>query len=389
MPTLKAPFASMSLVSSDSSPLVVGTSAASRQLDSDISAAARSMAKVLLTGESGAGKEIAARLIHERSPRRHMPLVTINCAGVPETLLESELFGHVKGSFTGAYRDKPGLLETANGGTVFLDEIGEMSLRMQALLLRFLETGEISRVGDEREPLRVNVRVICATNRNLPERVASGEFREDLYYRLNVVHVRVPALRERNEDVASLIDQFSREFATRHRLPVPTLSEETRARLLRYGWPGNVRELRNVIERLVVRGHGGVVQVADLPIDVRVSAGVHPLPESGVPPVEALAEAVAHDLYRRVTLGLDSFWSAVHDPFVARDLTRDVLRRVVSLGLSQTGGHYSGLAGLFHLRKEEVKKLMNFLRKHQCLVSPPTSASAGGTADDPSSAEVA
>jgi transcriptional regulator with PAS, ATPase and Fis domain len=379
----------MALQSPDSSPLVVGTSAASRLLDADITAAARSLAKVLLTGESGAGKEIAARLIHERSPRRHMPLVTINCAGVPETLLESELFGHVKGSFTGAYRDKPGLLETANGGTVFLDEIGEMSLRMQALLLRFLETGEIARVGDEREALRVNVRVICATNRNLPECVASGDFREDLYYRLNVVHVVVPALRERREDVPVLMDQFMREFATRHRLPMPTLADETRARLLSYSWPGNVRELRNVIERLVVRGHGGLVQVADLPVDVRVAAGEPSGADLSLSPAEALADAVARDLYRRITLGQDSFWAVVHDAFVARDITRDVLRRVVSLGLAQTGGQYSGLAGLFRLRKEEVKKLMNFLRKHQCLVSPPTSAPPGTEGAPSSSAEVA
>ena len=145
---------------------------------------------------------------------------------------------------------------------MFLDEIGEMSLRMQALLLRFLESGEIQRIGDERDRLRVNVRVICATNRNLTERIASGEFREDLYYRLNVVHVQVPALRERREDLPALIDQFTREFADRHRLPRPVLADEARARLLQHDWPGNVRELRNVIERLVVRAHGGTVRLA-------------------------------------------------------------------------------------------------------------------------------
>ena len=211
----------MSIV--DKSPLLVGSSNVIRGLDAEITAAARSTAKVLITGESGAGKEITARLVHERSPRRHMPLVTINCAGVPDSLLESELFGHVRGSFTGAYRDKPGLLETANGGTVFMDEVGEMSLRMQALLLRFLETGEIQRVGESREPVRVNVRVICATNRELHARVASGEFREDLYYRLNVVYLRVPSLRERADDLPELIDHFTQEFAERHRLPQPVM----------------------------------------------------------------------------------------------------------------------------------------------------------------------
>ena len=364
----------MTLVLPDASPLVVGTSAASRRLDAELTSAARSTAKVLLTGESGAGKEIAGRAIHERSARRHMPLVTINCAGVPDTLLESELFGHVKGSFTGAYRDKPGLLESAHGGTVFLDEIGEMSLRMQGVLLRFLETGEVARVGDEREPVRVNVRVICATNRNLPERIASGDFREDLYYRLNVVHVHVPALRDRREDLPDLIDRFLGEFATRHGLPTPRLSEATLSRLLDYHWPGNVRELRNVIERLVVRAHGGAVEPADLPTGVRVSAvPASEEAQAAVTPLEALADAVARDIYRHVSLGQETFWQAVHDPFLARDLTRDTLRRVVTLGLEQTGGRYSGLADLFRMKKEEVKRLMSFLRKHQCLVSLPTS----------------
>jgi transcriptional regulator with PAS, ATPase and Fis domain len=374
----------MTLAAPDASPLVVGTSTASRQLDAELTAAARSSAKVLLTGESGAGKEIAARVIHERSPRRHMPLVTINCAGVPDTLLESELFGHVKGSFTGAYRDKPGLFETANGGTVFLDEIGEMSLRMQGVMLRFLETGEVARVGDEREPLRVNVRVICATNRHLPERITAGEFREDLYYRLNVVHVHVPALRDRREDLPALIEQFISEFAHRHHLPALRLEDETLARLFDYEWPGNVRELRNVIERLVVRGHGGSVKTADLPLALRVSAAPAEPKNGNETPLEAYSDALARDLYRKVTLGPETFWQVVHDPFMLRDVTRDVLRRVITLGLEQTGGHYSGLGDLFRLRKDEVKKLMNFLRKHQCLVSLPTTPSpAEATLDRP------
>ena len=167
-----------------------------RGIEEEVDCAARSNAKVLLTGESGVGKEVVARLIHQRSARAHSPLVTINCAGVPDTLLESELFGHMRGSFTDAHRDRKGWLEQAHFGTVFMDEIGEMSLRMQALLLRFLENGEIQRVGSDRTKAVVDVRVIAATNRNLLARVADKSFREDLYYRLNVIHIPIPPLRD-------------------------------------------------------------------------------------------------------------------------------------------------------------------------------------------------
>ena len=197
---------------------LIGQSPAITELREELEYAARSDAKILITGESGVGKEVLARLIHRHSNRAHAPLVTINCAGLPDSLLESELFGHVRGSFTGAYRDKPGLLETANNGTIFMDEVGEMSLRMQALLLRFLESGEIQRVGAERAQARVNVRVIAATNRNLIERIASKDFREDLYYRLNVIHLTVPALRDRRDDIPDLFEALHRVLrgAPRH-----------------------------------------------------------------------------------------------------------------------------------------------------------------------------
>ena len=202
---------------------LIGCSAAVRDLEQEVECAARSDAKVLITGESGVGKEILARLIHRRSARAHAQLLTINCAGLPDSLLESELFGHVRGAFTGAYRDKVGLLEMAHRGTIFMDEVGEMSLRMQALLLRFLESGEIQRVGSDRPQTRVDVRVIAATNRNLIERIATKDFREDLYYRLNVIHLTVPPLRERREDIPDLLDYFLRAYAERHGVPTPTL----------------------------------------------------------------------------------------------------------------------------------------------------------------------
>src|SRR6202158_2626503 len=192
---------------------LIGTSQAVAELKAEIERVARSDAKVLITGETGVGKEVVARAINAASARAQLAYVAVNCAGIPETLLESELFGHVKGSFTGAYRDKPGKLEMANNGTIFLDEIGEMTLRMQGLLLRFLETGEIQKVGAERVEIAPNGRVIAATNRHLRELVTEGQFREDLFYRLNVIHLVAPPLREHKDDIPLLVEHFLARFA--------------------------------------------------------------------------------------------------------------------------------------------------------------------------------
>src|SRR5438046_562355 len=191
---------------------LIGRSPEVMALHHEIDRVARSDAKVLITGESGVGKELVARAVHTRSTRAARPFVPVNCAGLPETLLESELFGHVKGSFTGAYRDKPGKLELADSGTVFLDEIGEMTLRMQGLLLRFLETGELQKVGSDSSGGRVNVRVVAATNRDLRELIQLGHFREDLFYRLNVIHLIVPPLRERKEDIPAMVAHSLKTF---------------------------------------------------------------------------------------------------------------------------------------------------------------------------------
>src|SRR5262245_48921761 len=193
--------------------MLVGASAAMIDLKAEIERVARSDAKVLITGESGSGKELVAQAVHGGSARAEKPFVAVNCAGLPETLLESELFGHVRGSFTGAYRDKLGKLELADSGTMFLDEIGEMTLRMQGLLLRFLETGELQKVGADRVAGRVNVRVVAATNKNLREMIGQGAFREDLFYRLNVIHLTVPPLRERREDIPNLARHFLHSFS--------------------------------------------------------------------------------------------------------------------------------------------------------------------------------
>jgi transcriptional regulator with PAS, ATPase and Fis domain len=206
-------------------PPLIGECASIQTLRADIDLAARSTAKVLITGETGTGKEVVSRLIHHDSARRTQAFVTINCAGVPDSLLESEFFGHARGSFTGAFRDSPGLLRQASGGTVFLDEVGEMSMRMQALFLRFLETGEIQSVGGGASTPS-DVRVITATNRNLLEEVAAREFREDLYYRLNVLHLHIPPLRERSTDIVLLLEHYGKIFAVQHERPAPVFSAE-------------------------------------------------------------------------------------------------------------------------------------------------------------------
>jgi transcriptional regulator with PAS, ATPase and Fis domain len=343
---------------------LIGTSAAARYLEQEISDAARSDAKVLLTGESGVGKEVVARSIHEQSRRRGVKLVALNCAAVPDSLLESELFGHVRGSFTGAYRDKPGLLELANSGTIFLDEIGETSLRMQALMLRFLENGEIWRIGADRVQATTDVRVIAATNRDLADRIAQREFRADLYYRLNVLHIKIPPLRERRDDIPLFLDHFLRAYADRHLTPAPELTAAAHAALIAYDWPGNVRELKNVIERLVVRRRSGPLDEPDLPSEV---LGLSRRPSTTANSGEATpVRTRADELYDRMVVQGESFWSAVHPLFTARDMTRDDLRAIISRGLTQTRGSYRLVLQLFNMPAEDYKAFLNFLRKHQC-----------------------
>jgi DNA-binding NtrC family response regulator len=340
---------------------LVGDSPAMRDIQEEIACASRSNAKILITGESGVGKEVVARLIHQRSARAQSPLVTINCAGVPDTLLESELFGHMRGAFTDAYRDKRGWLDQADGGTIFMDEVGEMSLRMQALLLRFLESGEIQRVGSDRINSKVDVRVIAATNRDLMARIADKSFREDLYYRLNVIHVAIPPLRDRREDIEALFLHFCRLYSQRHRAELPVVTAEALERLVAYRWPGNVRELKNVVERVVVRSRSGIVTPADLPrevmnatVDVQMAPGV------------VRGKRTAEVLLERMLCGGESFWPVVYEPFMARDLTRDDLRAVITSGLEQTRGNYKALVQSFNLEQTDYKRFLNFLRKYQC-----------------------
>jgi DNA-binding NtrC family response regulator len=244
--------------------LIAGESKLMAHAVEEAKKAANSKSTVLLLGESGTGKEIFARSIHEWSDRKSRPFVPINCVGLSKELLESELFGHEKGAFTGAQQLKRGKMEMANGGTVFLDEVGDISQELQAKLLRFLQEREFERVGGN-QPIAVDVRVIAATNRDLEEAVKSGAFREDLYHRLNVIALTLPALRERKEDIAPLADYFLQRFSSETKKVFSEISEDARQKLLDYHWPGNVRELANVIERAVVLGDGPTLTLHHLP----------------------------------------------------------------------------------------------------------------------------
>jgi two-component system response regulator HydG len=228
-------------------------------------------ATVLVSGESGTGKELIAQAIHQNSPRKGKRIVALNCAAVAENLVESELFGHVKGAYTDAHADRVGAFEFANGGTLFLDEVGDMPMSTQIKLLRVLEEHQITRVGDNK-PIRVNVRVISATNRPLEELVAAGKFRNDLYFRLKVVTVDLPPLRERSEDIVPLADHFRRQFAKRHHKTIKGLSPQATKRLFAYEWPGNVRQLRNAIETMVVLDTDGMLDLDDLPPELADAA---------------------------------------------------------------------------------------------------------------------
>jgi two-component system NtrC family response regulator len=223
---------------------------------------------VLLAGESGTGKELLAKAIHQNSLRASKPFITVNCGALPETLAESELFGHRKGSFTGAISDRIGKFEAANEGTIFLDEVGELALPLQVKLLRVVQEREIDKIGNP-HPVKVNVRILAASNRNLKNRVADGQFREDLYYRLGVVMIELPPLRERREDIPLLIQHFLKQLADRYSLNGLSVSDNAREKLTQYNWPGNVRELQNVMERLAVLTRDGRIRSEDLPAEIR------------------------------------------------------------------------------------------------------------------------
>jgi two-component system nitrogen regulation response regulator NtrX len=265
---------------------LIGAAPAMRKLRETIDRAAPTNATVLITGESGTGKELVARAIHRGSARRERPLIQVNCAAIPEELIESELFGHEKGSFTGAVRKQMGKFVAADGGTIFLDEIGDMSARTQAKVLRVLQNGEVEPVGAERT-VQVDVRVVAATNRNLEDEIAGARFREDLYYRLNVIPVRTPALRERLEDVPLLVDHFVRRYSEANNCRPKELAPDALGHLRALPWKGNVRELKNLVERLLILSPGEMVTREDV---IAATGGARPELSSGVLAVKTLRE---------------------------------------------------------------------------------------------------
>jgi len=261
---------------------------------------------VLITGETGTGKELAARAIHDASPRRSQRFVALNCSAIPETLLEAELFGHARGAFTGAVATRQGRLEQADRGTLFLDEVGTMSGTLQTKLLRVLQEREFERVGENRT-IKVDVRVVAATNSDLAKMVADGTFREDLFYRLNVIALQLPPLRDRKDDIPLLVQHFIRKFATREegngQVPDVMLSQDALRRLMAYAWPGNVRQLENAVERaLILRGTRVQVEMADLPPEIQAvpveTAPSLDLPETGVD-LPGLVSRIERDLIGR------------------------------------------------------------------------------------------
>lgn len=278
---------------------IVGSSVAIRRVFDMVAQVADSKANVLVTGESGTGKEVVARAIHHDGRRRDRPFVAVNCAAIPEALLESELFGHVKGAFTGAVQNKAGLFETADTGTLFLDEVGELTLAVQVKLLRAIQEKTFRRVGGTAD-IRADVRIVAATNRKLEEEVAAGRFREDLYYRLNVIEINVPALRERRDDIPLLAAHFVEKFAIELDREVTPLTDEAIERLVDYRFPGNVRELENAIERAVALGRGPVIDVDALPPSITnpISAG----PGMRIPKTGIKLESMVDDYERGLLL---------------------------------------------------------------------------------------
>ncbi len=306
---------------------LVGASAPMEELRASLDRAAQSEARVLITGENGTGKELVARALHEHSRRAAGPFVKVNCAAIPKDLIESELFGHEKGAFTGAAARKIGKIEAADGGSLLLDEVGDMALEAQAKLLRVLEEKEVERVGGNR-PIRVDVRLIAATNKDLPRAIEAGEFREDLYYRLNVVPIEAPALRRRREDVPALVEHFRGLCAEEAGRPVPEFSPEAVAALQQWSWPGNVRELRNAVERLLIMTEGDRIEADDVQ---RMLSGAR-RPPAGTPAEDddaglPLREILERTERRAIERALEAAGGTISEAARALDMDRANLHR--------------------------------------------------------------
>jgi len=332
---------------------LVGTSETIRAVYAVIDRVADTPSTVLITGESGTGKELIARALHENSSRRNGPFIKINCAAIPETLMESELFGYEKGAFTGAVGSKPGRFELANAGTLFLDEIGEVPVEMQVKLLRVLQESEFERVGGIKT-IKVDVRLVTATNRDLATEISVGKFREDLFYRLNVVPLQIPPLRERKEDIPLLVDHFIAKFNERLKKNFTGIEPAALANLVAHPWPGNIRELENVIERTLLFGDGPTIQLGDLPVPIGSGAEPRvepprsgettllPLPDDGEAPVTPPGE-------------VGSLKEAV------RVETERVERDLIQRALDETGGNVTKAARKLQISRKSLQTKMKEL----------------------------
>ena len=307
-------------------PRMIGRSAVFQRAVSEATQVARADAGVLLTGESGPGKELLAEHIHRESPFASRPFVKVNCAAIPTELIESELFGHEKGAFTGAAALRRGKFELADGGSIFLDEVGDLHEASQAKLLRVLQDGEFQRLGGE-QSIRVTVRVISATNRRLDELIADGKFRQDLFYRLSVVPIRVPALRERREDVRDLVAYFLAEFCARNNFKPKTMDEEVLPMLERFDWPGNVRELRNAVERMAILTPGNRITADSVPLEIRLP------PASAATGLHGVRDAAERD---RIVEALDQTnWNVSGAARILGVERTNLHKRIRALGLSR------------------------------------------------------
>lgn len=345
--------------------VLVGESPVMQELRETIGRVALSDAKVLIYGESGSGRYTVARMIHAKSNRRNNPYVAINCAGLPDTLMESELFGYTKGSFTGAHRDRHGKLVECNNGTVFLGEVGEMTPRVQGRLLHFILTEDISRIGSDHVDEHADVRIIAATTKDLIDRVHQGQFLEDLFYRLNVIALDMPPLRDRIEDIPYLIDHFTQQLSKiKNGNTQLAYTPEAMDAFSRYDWPGNVRELKNTVERLVITKTGQIT-LGDLPSEIQHPHGKQPNDSSSNLRIESRI-TIAGELYRRITTEGESFWATVYPLYMQREITKHNVREVVKKGLEEARGNYKIVARLFNIPANDYKRFMNFLRKHEC-----------------------
>ena len=339
---------------------LVGESVAIRQVYAVVEKVADTPSTVLITGESGTGKELVARALHDNSSRQAGPFIKINCAAIPKTLMESELFGYEKGAFTGAVGSKPGRFELAHGGTLFLDEIGEIPVEMQVKLLRVLQESEFERVGGIKT-IKVDVRLLTATNRDLAAEIATGGFRDDLYYRLNVVPIHLPALRERRQDIPLLVDHFIARFNERLKKQITAVEPEAIERLVAHNWPGNIRELENVIERTILFCEGPEIRLADLPAEF---AGISP--SSSHPELPAVATASTVPAAPAPSAPAPSVVPMVGDEVgslkeAVRVETERVERELIQRALDETGGNVTQAARKLQISRKSLQTKMKEL----------------------------